>query len=845
MDIVKNIYNFFNIESMNDDNTNNSDTYSKMNNNKNNNNNNNNKNVKSIAFSQGAQYNQYQEQKINNSIQGSIQGSFQGSNPKNNNPTIEGFASMDTSISGNILLVEQHNNKESKQLQKNEDEFNRNISNYANAQKNLLEKTTKFLQTNKAYGKNIYSVQPQKSEDIKPNWVGCYKSGNDGLTEQTDLGTNADMNSCKVRASDLGYSVFSLRKDAENGGTRCYVGDSIDLAQANGLVTASLVSYAFSKGDGATMGGLLQNGQIGVFQDDITNNLVTDLTAVGDCDLITGGTINANNIVATYGYNCNGIEKSKFTAPPPPPAPIPDPTPDGYTKYSNLTSAGNDMIRLSFGTPITDLVATCNKNVNCVGFNSGGWLKSALLPQNQWKKNVYKGKSLDLYVKNKPIVTIDTTITYRLQNVNSSKCLYSNADGRFNTYTCLAYDDQYWNLTKIDNETNVYMCTSVNSAKSLYNNKKGNVGVYTTNKGSGIKGDDSLAVQYWELIPITNQPDVYQFKNVNSSNCMSNNFNTYKCDQTHTDQLWKLIPITAVATDPVTNAPIAAKTCDQYTDTDKNIPSNCIAQMWKDSGCTTGGPPTASVALYTNGTMTKKDIQTDMNIYVKSSLGDKNNALCYAPVPIVMTGSSINTGSLWSNPWSIINDGGVMISISSTNDGGMICANNGGNIYARSSFKSSWVQLSNNGIAFRGIIQLQDNSYIGIGKSNYQLYQKTNLTDKSWNGPLTNSGGVLAITQLKDGTLVCAGTDNSLYHKRNLTDKWNKLTCPESCCVIYISVFNDGTLVGVGTNGFIYTKENLISPWVLKDKSAVMLAITQMKDGTILGVGPNQILYKK
>jgi hypothetical protein len=175
----------------------------------------------------------------------------------------------------------------------------------------------------------------------------------------------------------------------------------------------------------------------------------------------------------------------------------------------------------------------------------------------------------------------------------------------------------------------------------------------------------------------------------------------------------------------------------------------------------------------------------------------------------------------------------------------MICANNGGNIYSRQSFRSSWVQLSNNGIAFRGIIQLQDNSYIGIGRTNYQLYQKTNLADKTWNGPLTNSGGVLAITQLKDGTLVCAGTDNSLYNKRNLTDKWNKLTCPESCCVIYISVFNDGTLVGVGTNGFIYTKENLTSPWVLKDKSAVMLAITQMKDGTILGVGTNQILYKK
>ncbi len=834
MDIVKNIYNFFNIESMNTDNTNNADINADRISSSSN------KNVKNIDFSQGAQYNQYQEQKINTSLLRSIP-----KNKNNNNSIIEGFASMDS----NLLLVEQHNIKENKQLQQNEDEFNRHISNYATAQKNLLEKATNFLQTNNAYGKNVYNVQPQKAEDIKPNWVGCYKSGNDGLTEQTDLGTNADMNACKVRASDLGYSVFSLRKDAENGGMRCYVGDNIDLAQSNGLVTASVVSYAFSKGDGATMGGLLRNGQIGVFQDDITNNLVTDLTAVGDCDIISGGTINANNIVATYGYNCNGTEKSKFTAPPPPPAPIPDPTPDGYTKYSNLTSAGNDMIRLSFGTPLTDLVATCNKNVNCVGFNSGGWLKSALLPQKEWKKNVYKGKSLDLYVKNKPIVTIDTTLTYRLQNVSSSKCLYSNADGRFNNYTCLAYDDQYWKLTKIENETNVYTCTNVNSAKSLYDNKKGTVGVYA-NKNFGtniIEIVENIIIEkeeYWELIPVPNQPDVYQFKNVNSSNCMSNNFNTYKCDQSRTDQLWKLIPITAAAKDPITNAPIT-KTCDQYTDTDKNIPSNCIAQMWKDSGCTTGGPPTASVALYTNGTMTKKDIQTDMNIYVKSTLGDKNNALCYAPVPIVMTGSSINTGSLWANPWSIINDGGVMISIYSTNDGGMICANNGGNIYSRQSFRSSWVQLSNNGIAFRGIIQLQDNSYIGVGKSNYQLYQKTNLADKTWNGPLTNSGGVLAITQLKDGTLVCAGTDNSLYHKRNLTDKWNKLTCPESCCVIYISVFNDGTLVGVGTNGFIYTKENLTSPWVLKDKSAVMLAITQMKDGTILGVGTNQILYKK
>lgn len=862
---------------------------------------------------------------------------------KNNSPVIEGFTS-----------IIPKNNADQNTLQRVEDTFNQSINSYAATQQTLMDKSQQFLQGKRTYGKNIYATQAAYTDDIQPNWVGCYKAGNDGLTEQTDLG-NTTLTNCKVRAADLGYSAFALRPSANvaGGGNACFVGDSIDKAQSGGLATKSVVSYSFKKADGANTGGLMMNGQIGMYEDDVTNNLVTDLTAVANCDISMGGKINPNTTVATYGYNCNGTQKSPYTAPPPQPAPV-IPTPDGYTKYSNKDSGGNDIIKMADGTSLADLAATCDKNLNCSGFNSGGWVKSVINPQSQWDSVNYNGKQLDLYVKNKNTVNIDTAKQYRLQSVNSTNCLYNNSDGRFGTYQCIDFNDQYWTLTAVSGQPNTYMFKGVNSYYSLYADTNGQFRTAVS--------DINNPTQQWELVPISGQTDTYLLKNKKTTGCLYNNgdgrFNMTNCVPAYNDQWWKLIPI---STGP--------KPCDQYSDTDKNLPDACYAQMWKEAGCTA---PVLDDSWWKQ--QTKAVAKNDIYLWSTMTDSEHRNA-CYAPVPVVKTGSTINTGSLWSKPWTRINDGTNANSLSQLNDGTIICTNYLGYVYTRANLSAGWIQISgasgtsissgwngkcidqsngnkssglqmqlwdcgagnpnqvmtynssnktitvpgglvfdvagagtgngtqvmqyqswggknqqwvygadktlrpqhtsgkcldalgydnsngakigiwdcngganqtwniNNSILMKGVIQISNGTYVGIGQDN-NIYTKTELTG-NWTGP--HVYGLLSVIQINDGTFIGVGLNNNLMKSGDLNSghNWKQITCPQSCCVTFISTLNDGSIVGIGTNGLVYTRKTTDSPWVLVDGSMQMSSVTQLKDGTILGTSVNGDFYRK
>jgi len=660
----------------------------------------------SIAISQGKEYKNYKSYKNNNN-------NIQIDNHARNGG-IEGFSGMIGPTSVNTK-----NQNEESQLQTNEDELNRKISSYANSQRNLIEKTQNYLQNKRIYGKNIFALEAAKMEDIRPSWVGCYKTKNDGLVEQTDLGNNASVNACKVRASDLGYSTFSLRQDGQNG-TKCYVGNNTDKAQSGGLATVPVVSHKFSTSEGANIGGLLMNGQIGVYEDDITTNLATDLNAVPNCDISIGGKINANTTVATWGYNCNGTEKSKFT--PPPPQPTPEtPTPDGYTKYSKKDSGGNDIIKMADGTSLSDLADACNKNLNCAGFNSGGWVKSVIKPQSQITDSItWQGKKLDLYVKNKNTINIDTSKQYRLKNVNSTNCLYNNKDGRFGTYTCIDFNDQYWTLSEVPGQVNTYMFKGVNSYYSLYADTNGTFRTAIS--------DINNPTQQWELVPISGQTDTYQLKNKKTASCLYNNadgrFNMSGCVAAYNDQWWKLIPITE-----------GPKKCDQYKDTDTNLPDECLQQMWKEAGCTTSLiTPDLSIGIGNiEGSVwksyNKKQIKTEANIYANDPT---KKITCYAPVPVIKTGLTINTGSLWSKPWVRINIPTWANSLSQLNDGTIISTNGVGKTFVSKSIDNGWEQQPLS-VPVKSIIQLQDGRYLGVGKNDNSLYIKNNLNEK-WNG---------------------------------------------------------------------------------------------------------------
>jgi hypothetical protein len=164
--------------------------------------------------------------------------------------------------------------------------------------------------------KNIYAIQAQKPSDINPKWKGCYAGGK-GLIYQEDMGNTATVSACKTRASDLGYSNFALT-NTTNGQSKCYVGNT----QEDTFATKPVVSYSFSMNKNANMGGLLNNGQIGTYKDNISTNLITDLQALEGCDSQVGGLINTKNTVASYGANCTN---AKTPTPPQLPTPIPPP----------------------------------------------------------------------------------------------------------------------------------------------------------------------------------------------------------------------------------------------------------------------------------------------------------------------------------------------------------------------------------------------------------------------------------------------------------------------------------------------------------------------------------------
>ena len=240
----------------------------------------------SLAINQGMQYKSNRNEK--------------NINYKSTSGIVEGFDGMLGPTQTNVL-----NQQDEAQHRMMEDKFNNSLSDYARAQKNLMDKTQTYIQNTASTNqrnKNIYVTQSQSTNDIHPKWKGCYAGGK-GLIHQEDMGNSATQSACKTRASDLGYSNFSL------GSGKCYVGN---LDEGNMPAYKSVVSYAFKPNKEATMGGLLKNGQIGTFNNKTTlANLVTDLPAVAGCDAQLGGLINARNTVASYGANCN------VPAPPP------------------------------------------------------------------------------------------------------------------------------------------------------------------------------------------------------------------------------------------------------------------------------------------------------------------------------------------------------------------------------------------------------------------------------------------------------------------------------------------------------------------------------------------------
>ncbi|WP_414523810.1 LamG-like jellyroll fold domain-containing protein, partial [Umezakia ovalisporum] len=80
--------------------------------------------------------------------------------------------------------------------------------------------------------------------------------------------------------------------------------------------------------------------------------------------------------------------------------------------------------------------------------------------------------------------------------------------------------------------------------------------------------------------------------------------------------------------------------------------------------------------------------------------------------------------------------------------------------------------------------------------------------------------------------LVGIGTNNQLYTRKTLTSNWEHI--PNSGSVLGITVMADGTIVGIGMNNQLYTRKTLTSNWEHIPNSGSVLGITVMADGTIV-----------
>jgi hypothetical protein len=100
-------------------------------------------------------------------------------------------------------------------------------------------------------------------------------------------------------------------------------------------------------------------------------------------------TVNPSYMLANCADSCADYIKSPTVSPVVP----------KYTLRKGLDSGGNDIVWRN-GATIDALSAECSANSACAGFNSGGWIKSIIRPENELNTNpVWNGALLDLYVK--------------------------------------------------------------------------------------------------------------------------------------------------------------------------------------------------------------------------------------------------------------------------------------------------------------------------------------------------------------------------------------------------------------------------------------------------------------
>ena len=155
-------------------------------------------------------------------------------------------------------------------------------------------------------GKNVYAINSQ--EPGKPTYVGCYLNSSDnGLMYQSDMGSTADVESCKYRAFDKGNGVFAVGSGGK-GSSKCYIGTNIERVKTG--VQSKIYKETWNSGGpfpNATMGGLNNAGQLVITNYNNKEVYYESHPPQENCDTKYGGGINFSNTIATFGGNCLNV----------------------------------------------------------------------------------------------------------------------------------------------------------------------------------------------------------------------------------------------------------------------------------------------------------------------------------------------------------------------------------------------------------------------------------------------------------------------------------------------------------------------------------------------------------
>jgi len=154
-----------------------------------------------------------------------------------------------------------------------------------------------------------------------------------------------------------------------------------------------------------------------------------------------------------------------------------------------------------------------------------------------------------------------------------------------------------------------------------------------------------------------------------------------------------------------------------------------------------------------------------------------------------------------------------------------------------------WRQAAVSSVRYLAVTLLRNGTLLAVGAENNWLY--TLATPDSTPTLIPNSGEVRSVTVMPDDTIVGVGrNENGLWTRAPLvTGTW--VQAPSDLPLVGVATHPDGRLLGLSIEGVLLSKAKPGDPsWErLPFPKKDLLAIAARTDGSILGVGADNLLY--